>query len=81
MNEEAESQVNASMHESSNNRNDYRNGYKHRLLLTTDRNRIPISNEELEEIHTIVLRYSCTRLSPYTSGYIKIDFWYKLFLI
>jgi len=36
MNEEAEEQVNASRYERNNSRKDYRNGYKHRSLLTTD---------------------------------------------
>ena len=36
MNEEAEEQINASRYERSNNRKDYRNGYKQRSLLTTD---------------------------------------------
>ena len=36
MNEEAEEQINASGYERSNNRKDYRNGYKQRSLLTTD---------------------------------------------
>ncbi len=36
MNEEAEGQINASRYERNVNRKDYRNGYKHRSLLTTD---------------------------------------------